>query len=151
MKKFLAILLIAIVACSTVSVVEEEEFDLEKLPDWVKKGWSTLLKTFKKVVQFLKDNGLWDPLVELLKDAGKVAAKGLCLKVYDEEFCDELLGSLLKKVEDGEVVLKSIWSWFGKMFNKLIQYFVSHKEVLIQKAIGALAKGAFNFLRNKLQ
>ena len=100
MKKFLAILLIAIVACSTVSVVEEEEFDFEKLPDWVKKGWSTLLKTFKKVVQFLKDSGLWEPLVKLLKESGKVAAKELCLKVYDEEFCDELLGSLVKKTEN---------------------------------------------------
>ena len=111
MKKLLAILLIAIVACSTASAAEEEEFGLDRLLDGFKNGWSTLLKTFKKVVQFLKDNGLWDPLVELLKDAGKVAAKGLCLKVYDEEFCDELLGSLLKKVEDGEVVLKSFWSW----------------------------------------
>ena len=110
MKKFLAILLIAIVACSTVSVVEEEEFDLEKLPDWVKKGWSTLLKTFEKVVKFLKESGLWDPLVKLLKDVGKVAAKELCLKVYDEEFCEELIGGLVKKVENGEIVLKSIWS-----------------------------------------
>ena len=119
MKKFLAILLIAIVACSTVSVVEEEEFDLEKLPDWIKKGWSTLLKTFKKVVQFLKDNGLWDPLVKLLKESGKVAAKELCLKVYDEEFCDELLGSLLKKVEDGEVVLKSLGSWIKNAYERV--------------------------------
>ena len=108
MKKFLAILLIAIVACSTVSVVEEEEFDLEKLPEWIKKGWSTILKTFKKVVEFLKESGLWDPLVKLLKDKGLPTAKGLCLKVYDEEFCDELVGSLVKKVEDGEVVLKGL-------------------------------------------
>ena len=108
MKKFLAILLIAIVACSNVSVVEEEEFDLEKLPEWIKKGWSTLLKTFKKVVEFLKESGLWDPLVKLLKDKGLETAKKLCLKVYDEEFCDELVGSLVKKVEDGEVVLNSM-------------------------------------------
>ena len=37
------------------------------------------------------------------------------------------------------------------MFNKLIGYFRKNKKKLIQKAIGALAKGAFNFLRNKLQ
>ena len=108
MKKFLAILLIAIVACSTVSAVEEQKFDLEKLPDWVKKGWSTLLKTFKKVFEFLKESGVWDPLVKLLKETGLVVPKELCLKVYDEEFCDELLGSLVKKTENGEVVLK-LW------------------------------------------
>ena len=130
MKKILAILLIAIVACSTASVVEEEEFDLEKLPDWVKKGWSTLLKTFKKVVQFLKDNGLWDPLVKLLKESGKVAAKELCLKVYDEEFCDELLGSLVKKSEDGEVVLKSFWSWLGNLFTKIKNFYYENKAII---------------------
>ena len=135
MKKFLAILLIAIVACSTVSVVEEEEFDLEKLPDWVKKGWSTLLKTFKKVVQFLKDNGLWDPLVKLLKESGKVAAKELCLKVYDEEFCDELLGSLVKKTENGEVVLKGLFKWGKKIFNKIKNFYQKHKK-LIDAIIG---------------
>ena len=130
MKKILAILLIALVACSTASVVEEEEFDLEKLPDWVKKGWSTLLKTFKKVVQFLKDNGLWDPLVKLLKESGKVAAKELCLKVYDEEFCDELLGSLVKKTENGEVVLKGFFKWAKKIFNKVKSFYQKHKKLI---------------------
>ena len=130
MKKFLALLLIAIVACSTVSVIEEEEeFDFEKLPDWVKKGWSTLLSTFKKVVQYLKDNGLWEPLVNLLKDSGKVAAKELCLKVYDQEFCDELLGSLVKKAENGEVVLKSIFGWIRKAFKSVKSFFQRHKAI----------------------
>ena len=45
MKKLLAILLIAIVACSTASAAEEEEFGLDRLLDGFKNGWSTLLKT----------------------------------------------------------------------------------------------------------
>ena len=110
MKKFLAILLIAIVACSTVSVGEEgKKFNLDKLPDWIKKNLSTLLKAFEKVVKFLRDSGLWDPIVKFLKEAGLVVPKELCLKVFDEEFCDELVGSPLKKSEDGEVVLKFPW------------------------------------------
>ena len=130
MKKFLAILLIAIVACSTVSVVEEDEFNLEKLPEWIKKGWSTILKTFEKVVKFLKESGLWDPLVALLKDVGKVAAKGLCLKVYDEEFCEELLGSLLKKVENGEVRLNLPVSdpfWMKRIIDAILQWWNNRK------------------------
>ena len=149
MKKFLAILLIAIVACSTVSVVEEEEFDLEKLPDWVKKGWSTLLKTFKKVVQFLKDNGLWDPLVKLLKESGKVAAKELCLKVYDEEFCDELLGSLLKKAENGEVELKSLRSWF-KNFIKNIDKAITDALKWVDKKFGTPFTDLYEDLKRAL-
>ena len=121
MKKFLAILLIAIVACSTASVIEEKEIDLEKLPDWVVKGWSKILETFKKVVEFLKENGLWDQIVSLLKDAGKVAAKKLCLKVYDEEFCDELIGSLLDKEKNGEVVLKDVVDDAARLLKKLLE------------------------------
>ena len=100
MKKFLAILLIAIVACSTE----------QKLPEIAKSGLSALLKAFKKVVQLLKDIGLWDPAVKFLKEAGLVVPKELCLKVFDEELCGELAGSPLKKYEDGEVALRfPIW------------------------------------------
>ena len=102
MKKFLAILLIAIVACSTVSVVDEG-----KLPEDVKNALSTVLKTLKKVVQFLKNSGYLDPVVKFLKSTGLVVPKELCLKVFDEESCDELFGSLLQKSEDGELVLNS--------------------------------------------
>ena len=56
MKKFLAILLIAIVACTTEAAVEEEEFDFKAL--------------VKKAVELLKENGLWDPLVAFLKKLG---------------------------------------------------------------------------------
>ena len=56
MKKFLAILLIAIVVCTTEPAVEEEVFDFKTL--------------VKKAVELLKENGLWDPLVALLKNFG---------------------------------------------------------------------------------
>ena len=93
MKKFLAILLIAIVACSTVSVVEEEEFDLEKikLPNWLKKGWSKLKEKIKKVVEFLKENKLWEPILDFVKKNAVAAAKKYCYKYLEQEFCDELV------------------------------------------------------------
>ena len=103
MKKFLAILLIAIVACSSVSVVEEEEYELE-LPSWLKKGWSKVKEYIKKVIIMLKGSGYWDLIVDYLKTKGKEYAKKFCLKWYDEEFCDELIGDFLNKA--GEVILK---------------------------------------------
>ena len=75
MKKFLAILLIAIVACSTIQVVDEEEAELQKLPKWIKKGWAKIKSAFKKVVTFLKDNKLWEPLVKLFSRYGKKYAQ----------------------------------------------------------------------------
>ena len=96
MKKFLVILLIAIVACSSVSVVEEEEFDLE-LPNWLKNGWSKVKEYVKKVIIMLKGSGYWDLIVDYLKTKGKEYAKKFCLKWYDEEFCDELIGDFLNK------------------------------------------------------
>ena len=80
MKKFLAILLIAIVACSNVSVVEEEEFDLEKITG-----------TVKEVVAWLKKNGLWDPLMNTLKTAGKVAAFAFCTRYADASLCQTIV------------------------------------------------------------
>ena len=80
MKKFLAILLIAIVACSNVSVVEEEEFDLEKITG-----------TVKEVVAWLKKNGLWDPLMNTLKTAGKVAAFAFCTRYAPANVCSLIL------------------------------------------------------------
>ena len=108
MKKFLAILLIAIVACSSIQVVDEE-VELQKVPDWIKNGWAKLKSAFKKVVTFLKENGLWDPLVKVFAQYGKKFAKDMCMKAYDDEkFCDELVNQALPKVDaNGEVQLKS--------------------------------------------
>ena len=101
MKKFLAILLIAIVACSTASVIEEKEIDLEKLPAWIKKGWSKVLDSFKKVFQLLKQSGIWDRILSILKSAGRSAAQSLCLKLFDLELCDELINGVFIKIVKG--------------------------------------------------
>ena len=114
MKKFLAILLIAIVACSTVPVEEEKE------QEKVKNVLLKFLKPLKNVVQFLKDKGYWDQVVKFLKATGLVIPKDACVEVYDEETCDELLGSLLQNPEDGEVVLNFPW----KVIVKGVEYFI---------------------------
>ena len=80
MKKFLAILLIAIVACSDVSVIEEREFDLE-----------TITGTVNEVIAWLKEHGLWEPLMETLKTAGKVAAYAFCTRYAPASICSTIL------------------------------------------------------------
>ena len=120
MKKFLVILLIAVVACSTISVADQE-VDLQKVPDWIKNGWAKIKSAFKKVVTFLKDNGLWDPLVKVFAQYGKKFAKDMCMKAYDDEkFCDELVNQALPKVdENGEVQLKGLFNWAKKAWGKV--------------------------------
>ena len=71
-----------------------------------------------KIFQFLKNSGFWDSIANFLKTTGLVVPKELCLKVYDEEFCDELLSGLLQKAGDGEVVLKD----WAKYVIKAIEY-----------------------------
>ena len=70
MKKFLAILLIAIIACETVEQKELEEA--------LKNVWDLLKK--------LKAEGKLDPIINALKTAGKIAAEALCC-TYAPEFC----------------------------------------------------------------
>ena len=95
MKKFLAILLIAIIACSVVSVVvEEEEFDLEKIkiPGWLKKAVKKALDKFKK-------HGIDKLILDALKKEGRKAGMKLCTKYAEEEVCEKAVDELLKLVK----------------------------------------------------
>ena len=110
MKKFLAILLIAIVVCSTETAVEEEVFDFKVL--------------IKKAVELLKEYGLWDPLVALLKNFGLnvpfVDENGepqLKIKIPDPVI--KIIGKVIYKIvfkavwEGGQWVIKQIWNVIG--------------------------------------
>ena len=100
MRKLLAILLIATIACTVVE--ENNELDFSELDDivlenplfkkigeeigkafkGVKQGVSKFIKGASKAinsaVQFLKDKGLWDIAVETVKQLGVYAAGTLC-------------------------------------------------------------------------
>ena len=80
MKKFLAILLIAIVACSNVAVIEEEEFDLQGF-----------FSKIKNAIKWLKDQGLYDTIISSLKTVGKTAAYALCQKFIKSDTCKLIL------------------------------------------------------------
>ena len=93
MNKFLLILLIAIVATTTVPAYDQ---DLEgwwgdfwdKVKEFIKKIPTYL----KKVYQWLKDNGYWDQLVELVKKYGIPKGIEFCTKyLKKEELCTDIV------------------------------------------------------------
>ena len=109
MKKFLAILLIAIVACSTETAVEEEVFDFKAL--------------IKKAVELLKEYGLWDPLVALLKNFG------LNIPFVDENGEHQLKITVPKSITTFigdlivQIVFYAVWEggkWVIKNYTKVI-------------------------------
>ncbi len=57
MKKFLFIVLIAIVVSSNLDVYDE--LILNGLPDWLVNGWNKIKEYFKKAKQWLVENGFW--------------------------------------------------------------------------------------------
>ena len=102
MKKFLAILLIAIVACSTVEELDTFSLDDVALLGFDPKKFIELWKKVKgyvlRAVKFLKDNGFYDPLVAFLKKNLRSAALNFCEKKgIDLEFCQDIINFIVKQ------------------------------------------------------
>ena len=99
MKKFLIILLIALVASATVN------FDTEglngffnKTKDWLYKINlipKNLTDKSKEYYNWLKDNGYLDNLIEHAKEYGKPYALDECVGLIKDEFCcSELVNAI---------------------------------------------------------
>ena len=103
MRKLLVLVLFAVVACSTLEddllelqpVFDEvslEGIDLDVFVDL----WNKAKTIFQKGVDFLKENGLYDPLVDLLKTKGRELALNLCIdNVASEKTCTSIIDWLL--------------------------------------------------------
>ena len=97
MKKFLLVLLIALVASATI------QFDTGDLNggilDWFKKIGqfiASLWGKLKDLYDWLKDTGYWEQILNLAKEYGKPAAVQLCASVFgDEETCSGFIDLLL--------------------------------------------------------
>ena len=96
MRKLLAILLIAAIACTEVETVPD--FDNVELKNWIdglKKGWNALTTGVKNVVNWLKQKGLWDSIVKAARTVGKIGAKALCAKYTSGDTCAQIVDALL--------------------------------------------------------
>ena len=97
MNKFLLIFLIALVAATTVPATEDFELEGWWSDFWgkVKDFFKKIPTYFKKAVQWLKDNGFWDKLVEIIKKYGTPKAMELCVKLLKkEDICTDLVNFL---------------------------------------------------------
>ena len=110
MKKFLAILLIAIVACTTEPAVEEKVFDFKAL--------------FQKAVELLKSTDLWEKAMNLLQSflstSPAVDEKGeIQLKL--PPIVVAIIGNLIV-----QIVSYVVWEG-GKRIVKRVRRIIGHK------------------------
>jgi hypothetical protein len=95
MKKILFVLLIAIIACSTVE--EFDDVELQKFdPKAIADIWKKVKDVIDKAIKFLKENNLYDPLVALIKKYGTKYAYDLCVKQHkiEEATCKSIVDFL---------------------------------------------------------
>ena len=93
MKKILFVLLIAIIA--TMPLPEPEDPILESI-DW-KAAWAKVKKVFKDAVQWLKDNDLYEPLINLIKKYGREAGLNFCKgdRKIPEDVCISIVNFII--------------------------------------------------------
>ena len=103
MRKLLVLVLFAVAACSTL---EDDLLELQPIFDEVNlegidlsvfiELWNKAKTIVSKGVKFLKDNNLYEPLVNLLKTKGRELALNLCNdKLASEETCKGIIDWLL--------------------------------------------------------
>ena len=104
MKKIIFVLLIAIIACSTDFAVEEfDDVELQKFdPKVIVDVWKKVKDFVDKAIKFLKENNLYEPLVDLIKKYGSKYANDFCVKQHkiEESTCKSIvdfLFGLIKK------------------------------------------------------
>ena len=99
MKKILAILLIAIVACETIQEIDLESWwtDIrDKVEDAVKDAWDKLSDAVKKGIDYLKEKGIYDLLKDKVIQAGKAAAIAFCTPYLGPAICASAVDYLAK-------------------------------------------------------
>ena len=97
MRKFLLVLLIAVIACNdVVDTIDLDDAELrnifQKIGDTFKKLWDKV----KGVVNKLKSLGVWDSIVNAAKTVGKLAAKALCNKYDSSGKCGDIVDKIIK-------------------------------------------------------
>ena len=120
MRKLIAILLIAVIACVEVDNTPKEEVsDFNELLDlldldansvelifgWLKGFFKKIKGVFGKVwkvvkgpVKWLKKKGIWDQLISLAKTASKSAVTSLCSEHFSDSICKPVVEGVYKLV-----------------------------------------------------
>ena len=113
MKKFLAILLIAAISCTFIDDLkdvglfdERDDIVLEGLPDFFKRLWDKIKEIWhdipgaiQKVINFLKEKGYWDDLIDIIKKQGTKYGTDFCAKYLDRDLCADVVGFLFSLLD----------------------------------------------------
>ena len=96
MRKFLLVLLIAVIACN--DVVETIDLDDVELNIFTAIGnfFKGLWDKVRGVVDKLKSWGVWDAVVNAAKTVGKFAAKALCNRFDSSGKCSDIVDKFIK-------------------------------------------------------
>ena len=90
MRKILFLLLIAIIACNSIETFEQDELVLEGIN--FKSMWNKVKKNVKAAKAWLKSVGLYDPLVNAIKNVGAYYANNYCTsKGVPKEICSSIV------------------------------------------------------------
>ena len=102
MRKFLIIVLLAIAACTSLEdfEIDLDEVELIKIPEWIIKGVKLVKEYFNKAKAWLKENNLWDPLVDTVLKYGKEGGMKLCTKTLPQESCEKIVDGIAKIIKD---------------------------------------------------
>ena len=101
MKKFLTILLLAVISCTIIDdlraqgiMTAEEDVDLEGFMDFLKRLWEKIKEIWhsipgkiQKVINFLKEHGYWNTLIDLIKKYGVKYGTDFCDNYLDHDLC----------------------------------------------------------------
>ena len=91
MKKLLILVLLAVTFCTAIEEKVDEDI---ALIDWAGL-WEKVKKYVDTAVNWLKDNGLWDPIVNFLKTTGRQAAMNWCTQKIPDFVCSSIIDFIL--------------------------------------------------------
>ena len=110
MKKFLFFVLIIAMFYFTIehndAHINKEEPLLQgiRIPKWpsIKRGldklWNEVKRDARKANQFLKDHGIYDVALSLIKILGKEAAANICSQHLPSQVCREMIDVVAKNI-----------------------------------------------------
>ena len=113
MKKVLAILLIAAITATFIDDLKEagifderDDVVLNGLPDFFKRLWDKIKQIWndipgaiQKVINWMKDKGYWETLIDLIKKYGTKYGIDFCSKYLDHELCTDVVNFLFKLLD----------------------------------------------------
>ncbi len=103
-KLFFLFLIITISSCNSIKDFTFEDLNdisLEGLnPTIIKEIWQKIKDIYDKAVKFLKDNGLYEPIINLIKAKGREIAINFCIsQSIPKETCESIIDWILTYIK----------------------------------------------------